>query len=167
MRSTGRCRRAARRQGPARQRGCPRSGRGRSGAGGQWRLPRGAGPRSALGRGEPAEPRGKAAAGQPPAALSGGRPRRATAVARDPGTRAIQPGPAEVPAPTGSGCWKTDFLGREAGLERGSVAPCPSVFLFLFIRFLHLLCFGGRGGPFLPVLVCFFFFLLGKAPLRS
>lgn len=60
-----------------------------------------------------------------------------------------QPDSAEVPAPTGNGCWKTDLLGSEAELERGSVAL--SFHFSLFIRVFYLLCLGEGGGLFLPV----------------
>lgn len=77
MRSTGRCRRAARRHGPAPQRRCPRSGEGRSRAGGGGSrgaaVAGGGSGQPSPGAGRRGSPGGRASAGEPPGARSGGR----------------------------------------------------------------------------------------------
>lgn len=175
MRSTGRCRRAARRHGPAPQRRCPRSGRGegRSGAGG-------GGSRGAAvaggGSGEPRPGAGRRAGGPwegggrgAPAARSAGRPARWHCHCRcwPSHSGRVQPQPdsqlrCQHPRETGPG--KTDLWGREAGLGGGGVALS---FFFSFFLFFSL-----PSPP--PPLIFFFFFsprgffvFLGKAPVRS
>lgn len=164
MRSTGRCRRAARRQGPASQRGCPRSGRGRSGSG--------SGEGSGSSRGAAA-----AAASRAPERSGAGGARR---VRREHGGRAAPGSPLgretravalPWPAISGRGRFRDEGdpsltrlrcqrpremgAGKQTSWEqrlgwREVVLPCPSIFLFLFIRFFPLLCFFGGSSFFMP-----------------